>query len=145
VAQQVVEARTVAARDAHADADRAGPALARRVLVHRRVEPLGHACRVHVVGIGEQEGELVASDACSGIDGAHLGAQQPCDLDERPVTSLVAKLVVDLLEAIEVGDEQRERASSALVLRQLAGVGRREPTAIGESGEGIGAGVSAEL
>ena len=60
--------------------------------------------------------------------GPHLRAQEPGDLDERAVAGLVPELVVDLLEAVEVGDEQRERAARALVLRELAGVrGPRVP------------------
>ncbi len=73
---------------------------------------------------------------------SHLRAKQVGELDERTVAGLVAELVVDLLEPVEIGDEQRERTSGAPGARELARVGGREPATVRESGEWIACGRS---
>ncbi len=69
----------------------------------------------HVAGIGlvpqapAQHGELVTAEARHDVTLAHGLAQPPRHLDEQGVAGLVAELVVDLLEVVEVEEQQAGR------------------------------------
>ena len=78
------------------------------------------------LGVGHDQGELLAADARGGIDlGACARAQQTCHALKREVADLVAEAVVDVLEVVEVADEHPHRGARApgpfeLEVEQLA-------------------------
>ena len=61
-----------------------------------------------------EHGELVAADPRDQVARAHAAGKTAADLDQQLVADLVAVAVVDLLEAVEVEQHQRERAPLAL-------------------------------
>ena len=67
-------------------------------------------------------------------------AQHVGDLEQRAVAGLVAVLVVELLEAVEIEHEQRERPAGARLARGLAGERELERAAVGEARERVGEG-----
>jgi hypothetical protein len=82
--------------------------------LERRVEPggqlLGDLHRAFGGGdLGQQDGELVATQASHRIDGPERTAQPLADLHQQQVTVVVAEGVVDLLEAVQVQQQQRSR------------------------------------
>jgi len=56
----------------------------------------------------EDDDELVASVADSDVVGADRGAEHTGDFAERAVADVVAVVVVDFLEVVEVHDHQRD-------------------------------------
>ena len=103
------------------------------------------AGRLQVAGIGQQHGELVATQP-----GHHLGGrpqqllESPAQLDEQPVAVVVAQGVVDLLELVQVHDQQRHR------LQRLGRPAQRAPQpvgqvrAVGQAGQAVVEGLAAE-
>jgi len=71
----------------------------------------GHVLRLDDRGVGvrQQQGELVAADPGGDVGLAQDRAHAARHGGERRVTGCVAVAVVDLLEAVEVDDDQRER------------------------------------
>ena len=59
----------------------------------------------------EHDDELVAGVADADVVGPDGRAQHPRDLAQRAVADVVAVGVVDLLEAVEVHDHQRDLAT----------------------------------
>ena len=60
-----------------------------------------------------EDGELVAAEARDGVAGAGRGAQAARDARQQLVAGRVAERVVDELEAVEVEEEQADRAQRA--------------------------------
>jgi hypothetical protein len=56
---------------------------------------------------------------------------------ESGVTRVVAVSVVDLLEAVEIHEQQRDRVMIAPTARQLGVDAREQPTAVGEARQRI--------
>jgi RNA polymerase primary sigma factor len=78
-------------------------------------EPFGARC----IGLGQQDRELLPTQSCRQVDASDPPLQ---DLGEGPqhlVTGLVPEEVVDVLEIVEVGDDQREPVAETLCTQQL--------------------------
>ena len=72
------------------------------------------------VGLRQDHHELVAAVARGDVGVAHRGADQEADLAQRAAAAQVAVGVVDRLEAVEVDEQQRQRAAVAVDQLQLA-------------------------
>ena len=93
----------------------------------------------------EQHRELVAAEAGEDVVGAQDAAQARADLGEHGVAGVMAERVVELLEAVDVDDQQRQR----LVVCARAGQMRAQPAAelaaVGQAGELVGRRLAARL
>ena len=85
----------------------------------------------------QDDGELVAAHARHGIAGAHRGGEAPRHFAQQGVAGLVAELVVDRLEAIEVEETDRQQAVAPLCLRQRLFEAVGEQDAIGQAGQAV--------
>ncbi len=104
----------------------------------RREHVLRHRRRVpHLRHFGQQRDELVSAQARHGVAAAQAGRKPPGDLLQQLVAGFVSERVIDLLEAVEVEEEQRElpvvatRLGDALI-QQLG-----EEAPIRQSGEPV--------
>ena len=111
-APQRARLAVVGARGAEADAR----GDARQARLDRGADALERDVGVALVGVGEQQRELVAAEAERAVAGARI-AQQVGELAQQAITVLVAVAVVLELEVVDV--EQRERDRRA-VARGLA-------------------------
>eukprot|EP01136_Pigoraptor_vietnamica_P033089 Opistho-1_new@95611 len=97
----------------HRDADARGDAEAHALERERLPQHLEHAPRNGLgtarIGLVQQHHELVATEPRHGVDLAQAGLQPLGHLDEHAVAEHVTERVVDLLEAVEVEEQQRER------------------------------------
>ena len=102
-----------------ADPDRDGDARAGpgEIYPDQLVGTPRHRLRRLGGGLGEQDGELVASDPCHEIGGARDGCQPRGDLSQHRVAGLVAELIVHVLEPVDI--QQGERQRTAVSLRAL--------------------------
>ena len=89
---------------------------------------------------GSRIDELVTAIACRRIGRADGALDDLGDGLEQPVAVVVAKRVVDRLEAVEVEHQQCEAATGALGEAQLPFHGREEMRPVVEAREGIEAG-----
>jgi hypothetical protein len=121
VAHQLIG--TVAVGRTQRTADAAGQRELRAVEVVGRGHRVQHAPRRgfgHAgVGAFDQQRELVAAGARQQVVGAHAGLDALRHVDQHAVAGLVAEAVVDLAEAVQVDQQQRETA--AFLARTLAG------------------------
>jgi hypothetical protein len=60
------------------------------------------------VQIGDEHGELVAAEARDDVGAAEAAIEYRGRVDERVVAFVMSKLVVDLLHAVEVDEEQQQ-------------------------------------
>ena len=67
--------------------------------------------------LGEQDGELVASDPRHEVRGARDGGEPSGDLSQHLVADLVAELIVHVLEPVDI--QAGERQWTAVSLRAL--------------------------
>ncbi len=114
-------------------------------LPQRVEQPIRDGLCVRGVRTGKQQGELVAAQP-----GEHVALPQHpldarADLAEELVAHVVSEAVVDLLEAVQVQDQQRQAAHRRGArpeqgLRHLV-----QRTAVGQAGERIGARLHAAL
>ena len=79
--------------------------------------------RLHVGVAGQENRELVASEARHGVDFSDRGDQPGADLGEQLVAELVSERVVDLLEAVQVDQQQAHSRALATSGKQ----GLRQP------------------
>mmetsp|Transcript_15321 Transcript_15321/g.36558 ORF Transcript_15321/g.36558 Transcript_15321/m.36558 type:complete len:223 (-) Transcript_15321:3216-3884(-) len=78
----------------------AGDGLAHRFgALQRRIE----------VGVGQQDGELLAADPTDLGSTRHRAAQPVDDLADHRITGRMAEFVIDALEEVDVQHDQRER------------------------------------
>ena len=101
------------------DADAAGDgevvAFVHEALADGPQRPTGDQTGVVVVAqAGAQQHELVAPEAGHGVAAPGDPGQAPADLDQHPVTGVVAERVVDGLEVVEVDEEQPDPAVAAV-------------------------------
>ena len=85
----------------------------------------------------EDDDEFVARVADADVVRADRGAQHARDLAQRAVADVVAVVVVDLLEVVEVHDHQRDLGLQALGARQLAGQVHEEEPRVRQAGERV--------
>src|SRR5262249_33684058 len=95
-------------------ATRARGHLADRVRLDRPPEPLREALRTREIGLGQDRDELLAAPAADRVSLPREGAEEPADLTEHHVAGRVAEGVVDLLEAVEIEQHDRELVGEAL-------------------------------
>src|SRR5205085_12307101 len=72
-------------------------------------QAIGRTHGIPVVGVLEEQGELVAAEPGDGVARPDGRAEAPADLLAECVSGIVAEAVVDLLEAVQVDEEDRER------------------------------------
>eukprot|EP01137_Pigoraptor_chileana_P003372 Opistho-2@43463 len=148
-AQQGLGAVAVFGVQGHADADARHDAAGRADLDRRRhglQQLLGHALRIgRMAQRLDQHDELVAAQAAHQVVLAHGAAQALRQGAEHAVAGLVAMLVVDLLEAVGVDEEQAQ--AMALGERALHGLGQAlfEVGPAGRAGQGVEAGLVGQV
>ena len=79
----------------------------------RVAEAFQHADRLVAVEVGDDDHELLAAPARDRVVVAQDVLRDLGEHAQRAVAGLVAVGVVELLEAVEVGDRERERAAAA--------------------------------
>ena len=77
--------------------------------LERAAQPQAGRARGDLVAGREHEGELVAAEARERVVVAHGAAEPRADLAQHLVAGVMAERVVELLEAVEVDQQQRER------------------------------------
>jgi hypothetical protein len=98
---------------------------------------------VCVVGVIQQNRELVTAEPGKQRVGVELGPEPAPDLDQQPVADIVPEAVVYLLEPVEVQEQQGE----GLTVRrsqQTGDVGIERPP-VRQAGEVVGSGQSAQI
>ena len=80
----------------------------------------------------DQHDELVAAEPRHGVALAQVMAQPPRDVLQQAVARLVAEAVVDVLEAVEVDEEERELLAAPLRERERALQRVHEHRAVGQ-------------
>ena len=78
-----------------------------------RAQVLGHRGGRLAAGVGEQGEELLAAEAAELVLRPHAVAQRDRDRDQRGVAGVVAVVVVDALEAVDVDHRHRQLAAVA--------------------------------
>ena len=84
-----------------------------------------------------QDRELVAAEPRDRVDLAHAAAQPLRHLTQQLVAGRVAERVVDLLEAVEIDQQQREALAVAALARERVLDAVAQQHAVGETGERI--------
>ena len=97
------------------------------------------------VGAGQQHDELVAAVAADHVVVAQLAAQRGGDQAQLLVAGLVAPIVVDRLEVVEVEQQADERRVLAAGARDLLAHADVQRAVVGQAGEGVGGGRHAGL
>src|SRR5262245_36321243 len=96
-----IDPHAAACRNADAHAEPARVALIVHRLAHETDDPLRKGGKVGMTcHAGDNDDELVASDARYQIFGSDRCAKNVCSMDKKCVTSRVTKRVIDLFEAI---------------------------------------------
>ena len=72
-----------------------------------RANPLSDHDRALEIGPREEDRELFAAQARGGVDRAQLAAQEVGERPQRLVAGRMPEAVVDPLEVVEVGEEER--------------------------------------
>ena len=138
--QQLVGTVAVAGvqRNAHAARHREAQVVEQEGALHH----LEHASRAAFgasgVGLMHQQYELVGADAAHGVDLAHRGQQPVGHVGQHAVAQAAAQGVVDVLEAVKVEHQQRERRAVALRQCQRVLDAVEQRAAIGQPGERVG-------
>ena len=86
---------------------------------------------------GRTTQELLAAEAVDQLERAQLLAQQQGGVPEDVVAAVVAVLVVDRLEAVEVAHDHADRVAGQRRLLGDLGEARRQRRAVEQSGQGI--------
>ena len=126
-------------RDADAGVDVDADAADGEGVLERRAQPQPGGARRRLVAGLEDDRELVAAEARERVVVAQELLQARADLAQDLVAGVVAERVVELLEAVEVDQQQRE-----LAVARGRGGDRRvqrvdEMAAVAEPGEVVGA------
>ncbi len=66
-----------------------------------------------LVDLGQDHREFIATDARDRIRAAHTGTDSLCRFAQQLVSGVMAKPVIDFLEAIEINKQQRQRQAGA--------------------------------
>ena len=108
-----------------------------------RAQRTGERDRPVVVGIVEQDRELVAAQPGQQVTGVQLLGQAGPDLDQQPVPGVVAEAVVDLLEPVQV--QHQQGTSLALGQRQAGRDVGVERAPVGQPGQRVGTGLATQV
>ena len=115
--------------------------IAQRV-EHALTTSIGVVRRVHAL---EQDDELVAAEPRQRVAGAHGPTQPFADDPEQLVADLVAEVVVDELEAVDVAEEHGHLAAGPVRLEQrVVEVVEQQPP-VGQAGQRVLEGVTGQL
>ena len=90
-----------------------------------------------VGGRGQQDRELVAAEPGDRVALADAFLQALGELHQQQVADVVAERVVDLLEAVEVEQQQRQRLAGARRGAQRLGQAVLEQQAVGQPGQRV--------
>ena len=102
------------------DADRLRRGLGLEALSRDRpADPLGDLERLLVVGLGQEDGELLAAEASRDVVVAELLPKDLGHPRQHLVADKVPVRVVDLAQQVEVGHDQRRRPFEAVRTRQF--------------------------
>ena len=107
-------------------------------------DPLGHGDGAVELRAGQEHGELLAAHARRRVDPAQVAAQQLGERPQRLVAGGVPAAVVDALEVVEVGEEERQRGVEPARAGDLALERLDEAAAVDEAGELVGDGLLAD-
>jgi hypothetical protein len=107
-------------------------------LRERCPDAFGHDHGPVGVGVGQQEGDLLAAVAGCHVALPHAVAQQLTRHLQHPIAAEVAVGVVDLLEVIDVAHHERERRPVATRPGQLDLAGEHQVAPVLERGERVG-------
>ena len=125
-------------RDADAGVDVDPDAADLERLLQRRAQPQTGRARRRLVARAQDDRELVAAEPGERVLRTQQRAQTRADLAQHLVARVVAERVVELLEAVEVDEQQRE----LLVVLVARGHRRVEPihevAAVAEPGQVVG-------
>ena len=125
-------------RDADAGVDVDADAADREGVLERRAQPQPGGARRRLVAGLEDDRELVAAEPCERVVVAQQLLQARADLAQHLVAGVVAERVVELLEAVEV--DQQQRQLGVVLGPRDRGVQRvDEVAAVPEAGEAVGA------
>ena len=113
-----------------------------RPLLERRPDPLGELRRAFEVGARQHDRELLPAPPGRHVDLADALAQGVGELAEDCVADGVAEAVVDRLEAVEVRENEGDRAAEALGAKELAGEGVLALAAVREAREHVDEGLA---
>src|SRR3954469_16986569 len=103
-------------------------------------DALGEMLRTFLAGLRQHDDELLAAVAGHLVDLANLFPDPVRDLDEHCVAHQVPMRVVDLLEAVEVQHQQRQRPAEARSTVDLACQRLLEEAVVAEPGQPVGDG-----
>ena len=106
-------------------------------LLQAPADPFGELRRAVEVGSGQQEHELLPAPAADGVDVAASFLERPGELAENDVAGRMAVAVVDALEVVEIGQDDRKRPAETLDARELGCELVLELAAVGEAGEPV--------
>src|SRR5690606_28187254 len=85
----------------------------------------------------QDQGEFLAAVAAGDVFVARVRGQHLCEMDEDRVAAVVAVLVVEALEVVDVQHQQRQRPAATLTARQFALQGFLQIAPVEQAGEGI--------
>src|SRR3954471_5145709 len=85
----------------------------------RAPDPLGDECAALHVGAGQDEQELLPTPARGQVDVSERVVEDDAELAQHAVARLMAVAVVDVLEVVEVGENDGERAAEPFDARDL--------------------------
>ena len=122
------------------------PGTERDGVAQRLQDRVGHPGRL--IGRGdafEQDDELVTAETGERVARPHGAAQAIPDDAEQLVAHLVAQVVVDQLEAVDVAEEHRDLAAGPIRLEQGVVEMVEEEPAVGQTGQRVLEGVPGQL
>jgi len=145
LAQQGGEVASVVREEGDADADGAVHRVVVQVerVVQCRAEPSGHLHGVAVEGVLEQDRELVPTQSHQEVSATKALAQASTDLDQQLVPDVVAEVVVDRLEPVEVHHQQR--LMLMLGVRQPHPCLQMQGPTVGQAREVVGGDLAAKV
>ena len=109
-----------------------------RPVVELGADPLGDGDGALELGARQEDGELLAAHARRRVDPAQVAAQQLGEGPQCLVAGGMAAAVVDALEVVEVGEEERQRRVEPARTGDLALERLDEATAVHEARQRVG-------
>ena len=127
------------------DADAGGELRLLHVAGHDRTDAVGNALGFFVRSFRQNKSEFVAAIARGGVDGAAMDAQDVPEAIEGVATDEVTVRVVDFLQAVEVEQENGERAAVAIGALGFRFENVEQAAIVSEAGERVADGEVAHL
>ena len=111
--QQLVTLRTVRGVGGHTKRHGDSHLIQRERVAHVVAQALGDHVGAVLVGFRQEQRELLAAHTRSGVDTALAGVEQGGEALKALIAGRVPEQVVDALEVVQVGDQQRAGAATA--------------------------------